>query len=440
MSLIEQLKWSLRHSKQQFLESLLVILAITLGVGVIITVLSLLLSVNQQLGTIEQQEVFRTLQIMSKVETSRSSGVPLVLVGSEEEATKTWNANLRQLQEFQRNLPPTMHAYVAMSWMPQTSLLIEKKATDEEESNDLFLPWMEPNQFYMMGTTLEYFAFKGLTPKSGQLFLPEDIEKGNRVMILTDALAKNLFGDENPVGKMVPIDISQGEGEMSFYTVIGVLNPTESLDTYLDFMNSRQAYIPVTASPQGNLFGENELLFSSIFVGVDAESDLILVQERVEGEARLIWGDQIAVRSPLAEFRESQKQIQRYTLLIGILASMGLIIAVINILNLMLARVLKRTKSIGISMALGSSRGQVFRQFMVEALSLGIIGAVLGIFLSFGLALVMQKALGTPSLGDTTGTQIVLGIVIGFAISLFFGIYPAYLGSKVHPVDALRTD
>lgn len=94
------------------------------------------------------------------------------------------------------------------------------------------------------------------------------------------------------------------------------------------------------------------------------------------------------------DWRESIKQVQRYALLIGMLASVGLVIAVINILNLMLARVLKRTKAVGLSMALGSSRGQVFRQFMLEAVVLGLAGSVLGIALSFAFAELLKKSLG----------------------------------------------
>jgi putative ABC transport system permease protein len=146
------------------------------------------------------------------------------------------------------------------------------------------------------------------------------------------------------------------------------------------------------------------------------------------------------VRSALLEFRESQKQLQRYALLIGILASVGLVIAVINILNLMLARVLKRTKSIGLSMALGSSRQMVFRQFMLEAFTLGIIGSILGILLSFALVEVLKKALGAFFAANMLGTRVLLGFGLGFAVSLLFGVYPAYLGSRTNPVDALRTD
>ncbi len=120
---------------------------------------------------------------------------------------------------------------------------------------------------------------------------------------------------------------------------------------------------------------------------------------------------------------------------------MGLIIAVINILNLMLARVLKRTKSIGLSMALGSSRRLVFRQFVSEASFLGLVGSALGILCSFGLGAVLKYALGTAALPAMAKERIMLGAALGVLTSLLFGgAYPAYLASRIDPVDALRTD
>lgn len=167
--------------------------------------------------------------------------------------------------------------------------------------------------------------------------------------------------------------------------------------------------------------------------------DLASAGEVVQSEAALLWGEEaFALRSPVDDWRESIKQVQRYALLIGMLASVGLVIAVINILNLMLARVLKRTKAVGLSMALGSSRGQVFRQFMLEAVVLGLAGSVLGIALSFAFAELLKKSLGGWSGG--WGSRLGLGIALGLLISLFFGVYPAYLGSRTNPVDALRTD
>ena len=123
----------------------------------------------------------------------------------------------------------------------------------------------------------------------------------------------------------------------------------------------------------------------------------------------------------------------------GLAASLGLLIAAINILNLMMARVLRRTKEIGILVALGSSRRSIFSTFLWEAMLMGLFGALLG----FGISIVGEKIVTSlleyfPINIDYRVFLSAVGIS-GF-ISLLFGIYPALHGARVNPVDALRTD
>ncbi len=429
MSLFDQFKWSLRHSKRQLLESVLVIVAIALGVGVIITVLGMFFSIGDQYRDLESSNHFRTLEVIDKTEASRRQGAPLTLLGTSLD-TESWGATLEEIAELEQNLPSTMHAYVQMGWVATTPLLPE-----EEESDEPRYSWYDSNQILITGTLPAYFAFQGERLQSGNFFLPKDVQDESRVLVVTTSLAQDLFGDGDPLGQIVPL-IRPGAEEALPYTVIGVLAPPEEdAHQYYVFRDVRTAYAPISASPYHR--GEN--IFSNLSIGLDPGVDISSALEQVQSEVGLIWGDRVAVRSSLAEFRESEKQMQRYAFLIGILASVGLVIAVINILNLMLARVLKRTKSIGLSMALGSSRNLVFRQFMIEAFSLGLLGSILGILLSFGLAEILKHVLGGFS-AEMLGARIVSGIILGFAISLVFGIYPAYLGSRTNPVDALRTD
>lgn len=431
MSLWDHMKWSLRHSKKQLLESLLVVMAIALGVGVIITVLSMFLSVGQQYRGLEQAEHFRTLEVLGKHESSRREGAPLTLLGSDL-ASAEWSSSLEEIAEFQRQLPSTMHAYVEMHWAGETPLL----ATEDDSEEDIFW-YYSPNQIFVMGTLPEYFAFNQSTLQSGNFFLTEDVQNNNQVIVIPHSLAEELYGEKDPLGEILPLTLFGGE-EAVDYTVIGVLAQPPKDEGPVSFdVSSRMSYAPITVAPYGE--GE-QATFRSISVGVDAGVDLTAALERVTSEASLLWGDEIAVRSSLVEYRQSQAQMQRYALLIGLFASVGLVIAVINILNLMLARVLKRTKSIGLSLALGSSRQVVFRQFIMESITLGLTGSVFGIVLSFVLGKLLEKTLGTIFAANMWGTRAFLGIAMGFVVSFFFGVYPAYLASRTNPVDALRTD
>jgi putative ABC transport system permease protein len=137
--------------------------------------------------------------------------------------------------------------------------------------------------------------------------------------------------------------------------------------------------------------------------------------------------------------KENMRQLRSLAAGILVLASAGLVIASINILNLMLARVLRRTREIGISAALGASRRQIFRQSLAEALVLGISGGALGLPLSFGLVKLMSGIM--EGLDVSVGlTGVLAGALSCIAASVIFGLYPAYLGARVIPADALRGD
>ena len=335
-----------------------------------------------------------------------------------------------------RTTTSTHHVFVEQTWSVTTSLLADSKKDDEDSP----FSWMRPNEIFLTGTTPASFAFREAALSSGSWFLPEDLTANARVVVLSEGLARNLYGDEDPLGQLLPVE-PYGDDEPVFYTVIGVLAPAEAADeSYLTFQENRTAYTPVTASPYFRWEEDRENRFRQISIGIDKGVDLDQALEVAQSEVKLIWGDRAKVRSPLADLKEAQRQLKNYAFLIGIFASIGLVIAVINILNLMLARVLKRTKGIGISMALGSSRQLVFRQFVLEAFSLGLIGSLLGILLSFGLVFLLERALGAVIFESVHGVRIFLGITIGIVVSILFGSYPAYLASKTNPVDALRTD
>lgn len=431
MSIVDQLKWSLRHSKRQALESILVTLAIGLGIGVIITVLAMFWSVAEEYRKLEELDYFRSLQIVSRAEEAQRQLAPIALVSTDPTGI-SWSAPLDEVLELQKLLP-SMHVYVELSWLAYTNLLPQ----DENKEEDIWYGF-RGNEIFLTGTLPSYFAFSRARVQQGSIFLLDDVRSASRVLVITETLARDLFGDEDPIGRTVPLSFD--DSEAVDFTVIGVLAAPDDTDSYSLFADNRMAWAPVTVIPSYRSGPDDTTHFYNISVGLDPGVDLASALEQVRRECELLWGeDSIAVGNPLESWRESMKHMQRYAFIIGLLASVGLVIAVINILNLMLARVLKRTKSIGLSMALGSSRRQVFRQFMMEALFLGLVGALVGILLSSGFAVLLERGYGAFAAGKG-GARVGLGIVMGFLVSLLFGVYPAYLGSRTNPVDALRID
>ncbi len=171
---------------------------------------------------------------------------------------------------------------------------------------------------------------------------------------------------------------------------------------------------------------------------MSSEWDLGKAIEVIETEVNRYFGGAVVVSSSYASQKETEQMSKKIGLVIGLFASVGLVIATINILNLMLARVLTRTKSVGIMIALGGNSASIFSEFLLEAIILGLFGALLGIILSFGLAKILQL-LVLISISIKL-PQLLIGIGLGLVVSLLFGVYPAYQAAKINPVDALRIE
>ncbi len=297
----------------------------------------------------------------------------------------------------------------------------------------------------LTAVTLPYQHFNELEVALGNWFETIDIESGNKVIVLTDELAQRLFPEENPIGKMVPV--SNYDEQTIHYEVIGVLAPMSEEDQKDLFYRGdfNVGYIPITAAPRYGGFDESEIsdrTFDFFIIGVSKDMDIAKSTEIIQAEIKLRYGELATVQNFYLSSDSVDGQIQSIYIIIGIFASLGLVIAVINILNLMLARVLRRTKSVGLSIALGAHKGSVFGQFLLEALSLGVFGAGLGIGLSYGLLQILNSVLGMPTeMGLTFGyKEILSGCGLGLLVSLIFGIYPAYQGAQINPIDALRAD
>ncbi|HQD70977.1 MAG TPA: ABC transporter permease [Limnochordia bacterium] len=300
------------------------------------------------------------------------------------------------------------------------------------------LSWREQYDYIdVVGTTLSYFDFKQYQIAKGTLFVESDITNGNRVMILSEQLAVRVFGDSDPIGQTIPILATSSQQEISF-TVIGVFAPFEGEDNYAS--ERYRAFVPYTALPGlwSTALGQDVIL-NNFTIGVDKGIDLAKASEIIQAEIRQRYGELGTVSNSYITTSSAARDNYSIYIIIAVFASLGLIIAVINILNLMLARVLRRTKAIGLSIALGSTKGAVFRQFLLEAVLLGLTGAFIGIPLGYAMLNgVMYGLLRTfvPFGWET----IAAGCGLGFLVSLMFGVYPAYQGASINPVDTLRNE
>jgi putative ABC transport system permease protein len=127
---------------------------------------------------------------------------------------------------------------------------------------------------------------------------------------------------------------------------------------------------------------------------------------------------------------------QTLTIFLGAIAGISLLVGGIGIMNIMLVSVTERTKEIGLRKAVGATKNQILTQFLIETMTLSVLGGIIGILLGVGLALVF-KATGMIS-SVITADSIILAFTFALAIGVFFGLYPAYRAANLHPMVALR--
>ncbi len=425
-----QLWLAWRQTRRRLFESFLIVLAIGLGVSVIIAVLSMFVLIEEQERVLWDTDYYRAFEISEPPVDMRDFTSPLSPVVPVDQAQRV-QIKLEDLREFKQLLPEGYLVFME-SRLSMVCPLLEAAPTGSPESG---YPGWE-NYVEILSLTPDAVVFHDYKLQDGQWFVEDDVMYRNRVAVIGDKLAARIFGDQNPIGRTVPLMNYLGE-EMLF-TVIGVVQgfaEDYGEDSWKYWEDPGQwLLIPLNATEPANV----EVNYGWFTVGVLPGIDVGQAYHHIKRAAELYFEEEMQIYGSYLNWLEYQKQTGFFAKIIGLFASIGLLIAVLNILNLFLARVLRRTPQIGISKALGASAASVFAQFLWEAFLLGVAGAVVGIGLSFLMVKPLQGLTGSELVVETSAVGI--GIGIALATSLLFGVYPAYQAAKIDPVEALRTE
>lgn len=285
-----------------------------------------------------------------------------------------------------------------------------------------------------IGTYPTYFSASNTPVASGAAFTEEDLAQGRRVVLIGQTVAEDLFSGTNPVGAEVTV-------RGALFTVIGVLDEKSSASGFQDANDV--AVAPLTAVQQV-LTGYGPL--SSIIVEASSPDKVNDVQAEVatvlDQRLKVTPGTSgnSANSTPYriqnaAQLLETQTQTaDTFTVLLGAVAGISLLVGGIGITNIMLVTVTERTREIGIRKALGAPRRVILTQFLVEATMLSLIGGGLGVaaaIVGSRFTIVGVKPVIVPS-------SIALALGVSVAIGLFFGSVPASRAAGLRPIDALR--
>ncbi len=269
--------------------------------------------------------------------------------------------------------------------------------------------------------------------ESGQNFTDAEVRGATRVVVLGKTVAKNLFGEEDPVGKTLRIKGSP-------YQVIGLLsNRGQSLDGR---DQDDSALIPVTTG-QRKLFG-GQFPGTVRYILVQAKSALAMPEAeqeitqvlRIRHRLSPEQENDFTVRNLAAVAQTAATSAQAMSFMLGAIASISLLVGGIGIMNIMLVSVTERTREIGIRMAVGAKRRDILLQFLLEALMICLVGGTIGIGIGVGAAWLISDMSGMAV--EITFGAIGMSFLFSFAVGVFFGYYPARRAASLRPVEALR--
>ncbi|MCX5750723.1 MAG: ABC transporter permease [Candidatus Saganbacteria bacterium] len=279
------------------------------------------------------------------------------------------------------------------------------------------------------GTSPDYQNVRDSVPNSGRFFSESDMNTKAKVAVLGTAVVKELFGGEDPLGKWVKINRIN-------FKVIGVL-PEKGMSGFRNADD--QIIIPLTTGMY-RLLGEDYI--GSFDIQAQSADDLTQIQDAV---APLILKlhrlpasqlENIEVRNMADIQKAAGDMINTFSLLLGAIAVVSLLVGGIGIMNIMLVMVMERTHEIGLRKALGAENSDILTQFLMESVLICLFGGVIGIFLGWLIAALMATFAGWNAY--VSMGSIILAFTFSVVVGVVFGIWPAKQASRLQPIEALR--
>ncbi|HEV7948957.1 MAG TPA: ABC transporter permease [Glaciihabitans sp.] len=279
----------------------------------------------------------------------------------------------------------------------------------------------------IIGTTPEYFEVSTSEVATGESFTEEDVTGAAKVAVIGSELATTLFPTGSALGETITVDGTP-------FTVVGILATQSS--TGVDDPNT-VVIAPITRVQRSYTgFGA----VSSLLVQATSSDDVSAAEGEIgvmldqllgvgaEDTAPYTITNQTSLLETQAESADS------FTVLLGAVAAISLLVGGIGVTNVMLVSVTERTREIGIRKALGATRGAILGQFLAEAATLTMLGGVLGVVVA--LIGAQFEINGTQPV--ILGYSIPLALGVSVAIGVFFGVYPAGRAAAMRPIQALR--
>lgn len=283
----------------------------------------------------------------------------------------------------------------------------------------------------IQGVSPEYLDIRKLVIKEGIVFSEQDVRASAKVCLLGKTVVDNLFPNgEDPIGKVIRF------GKIPFQ-VIGVLVPK-------GYSNFGQDQDDLIIAPYTTIQKRitSSIYFGSIYASaINEEASDAAVNEinsilRESHRLRQNQDNDFQVRTQAELMTMMNSTSSMMTALLTAVASISLVIGGIGIMNIMYVSVTERTREIGLRMSIGARGIDILLQFLIEAVMISITGGVIGVVIGVSAALIVPKMLNWPTV--ISEFSIVISFLVCAVTGIFFGYYPALKASRLDPIEALR--
>ena len=407
MQLIEAFRLALQSLWGNKLRSILTLLGVIIGVGSVITVVTLTNGAKSF--------------VTSKI---NSYGAAVITISKMPQTFIT----IEEYLSFQKRKDVTIDDYRAVL---SDCRLCRTVGAQRNSVGKIVFGTKSTTDTNIRGWTWTMPSMSNLNIDLGRSFTEVEDEHATHVAIVGSDIVDNVLGPGDPLGKEIRVDGSP-------YTVVGV---GERQGKMLGMSMDNWVAVPLSAFLHS--YGSHASM--TVFVNAGGGGE---VMEAVSDELRTIMrarrhlapndADAFSIDSSATFQNLLGKILNSFGAVVASIASISLVVGGIVIMNIMLVAVTERTREIGVRKALGARRHDILMQFLIESATVSLVGGIIGVVSGIVAAKLITLAIAFPS--SIEYWSIVVSLFVSTAVGLFFGIYPAYKASELDPITALRAE
>jgi len=413
MPLIEAIRLALAQIRVQKLKSFFTLIGVMIGVMFLIAVVSIV----KGMGRYMEEDLVGKIIAKGSFEVRFR---PNIQMGDIDEAE--WRSWRNRPRITENDVGP-----VTAELLPGTRWAILGYDQLTVESR-----YSRPRRLEVNCVSEEWFTIKNMGLQDGRLPTEQEYEFGTPVVVIGEDVKNHFFPGLNPIGREIRI------GNLP-YEVVGV---AEKQGSMFGFSADRFVVVPY-GSPAHRLVNRFKVIDAIIVKSANEtamQTDMETVRQvmRVQHKLRPGQRDDFTLETSDSALAFWHK-IEGFLVIAGVaLPAIGLLVGSIVIMNIMLVAVAERTSEIGVRKALGARRSDILRQFLVESVTLAVIGASLGIASGAGLAKVIEALSPLPASVELW--SVIVGVTVGGGVGIIAGVYPASRAARLDPIAALRQE